>query len=62
MLFCNFSEKKDGVSSIYETKNTIKQFISPWSTDLFNLKYQSLEVVDCGSETQLQVTENLCYL
>ena len=35
---------------------------NPWSTELFNWHFQSLEVVDRGSETQLQVTENGCDL
>ena len=32
------------------------------STGLFNLNFQSLEVVSRYRDTQLQVTENLCYL
>ena len=41
---------------------TVKSTINPWSTELFNLNFQSLEVVSRYSDTQLQVTENLCYL
>ena len=36
--------------------------INPLNTELFNLNFQSLEVVSRYRDTQLQVTENLCYL
>ena len=36
-----------------------KSVVSNW-TNIFN--FQPFEVVDCGSETQLQVGENLNYL
>ena len=41
------------------TINGIYSIINPWSTDLFNLNFQSLEVVSRYRYTQLQVTENL---
>ena len=36
--------------------------VSPRSTDLFNLNFQSLEAVPRYRDTQLQVTENVCDL
>ena len=36
--------------------------VSPWSTELFNLNFQSLVVVSRYRDTQLQVTENVCDL
>ena len=36
--------------------------INPYSTELFDLNFQSLKVVSHYRETRLQVTENLCYL
>ena len=40
----------------------VRKHLNPWSTELRNLNFQPLEVVNRGSKTQLQVTENLCYL
>ena len=36
--------------------------INPWSTELCNLNFQSLEVVSRYHDTQLQVTENLLFV
>ena len=36
--------------------------VNPWITELFNLYFQQLEVVSHYRDTQLQVTENICYL
>ena len=36
--------------------------VNPSSTDLFNLNFQSLEVVSRYRDTQLQVTKNVCDL
>ena len=33
--------------------------LSPWSTEIFNLNFQSLEFVSRYRDTQLQVTEKL---
>ena len=41
------------------TINPIYSIINPWCTDLFNLNFQSLDVVSRYRDTQLQVTENL---
>ena len=38
---------------------TWKEHINPLNTDLFNLNFQSLEVVSRYRDTQLLVTENL---
>ena len=37
-------------------------YINPWSTELFNLNFQSLEVVSRYRDTQLQVNENVWHL
>ena len=37
------------------------QTVNPWSTEIFNSNFHSLEVVDRGSETQLQVNEFFCF-
>ena len=34
--------------------------VNPWSTEIFNLNFKSLEVVSRYRDPQLQVTENLC--
>ena len=36
--------------------------VNPWTTELFNLNFQSLEVVSRYLDPQLQVTEKLCDL
>ena len=36
--------------------------IDPYNTDLFNLNFQSPEVVSRNRDPKLQVTEYLCYL
>ena len=46
----------------YQWFNLLLGHINPWSTELFNLNFQSLEVVSRYRDTQLRVTENLCYL
>ena len=35
--------------------------LNTWITELFNLNFQSIEVVSRYRDTQLQVTANLCY-
>ena len=49
-----------------KTKRQLRYFgfvgLNPWSTELRNLNFQSLEVVFRYRDPQLQVTENLCYL
>ena len=39
-----------------------KRYVNPFVTELFNLNFQSPEVVSRYRDTQLHVTENLCYL
>ena len=36
--------------------------LNPQNTEIFNLNFQSIEVVSRYTDTQLQVTENLCDL
>ena len=43
-------------------KGHLPELVNPQSTELPDFNFQSLEVVSRCSETQLQVTENLCYL
>ena len=63
----NENEKKNLELNDISNKYTIMQAIStsiphnPQSTELFNLNFQSLEVVSRYRDPQLQVTENLCY-
>ena len=50
-------------SSLSAANKTTECLLSySMSTELFNLHFQSLEVVSRYRDTQLQVTENVCYL
>ena len=52
---------------ILKSKNKITDILmilawaSPFPPDLYNLNFQTLEVVSRYRDPQLQVTENLCY-
>ena len=37
------------------------QTVNPWSTEIFNSNFQSLEVVSRYRDPQLQVTEFFCF-
>ena len=51
--------KITGISNIFYSFNYM---INPYITELFNLNFQSLEVVSRYRDPQIKVTENLCYL
>ena len=54
-----YSNKWYPFTNINDFKNN---YVNPLSTQIFNLNFQSLEVVSRYRDTQLQVTENLCDL